>query len=132
VGEVGISSAIVVGLSLITSPTRFKVVKGFIEKLTLKEISERYGIKYKYVVRLANDMCKKGLLTKAKLFINSIYVPTPQLVRGFKVACLELYHRTSKLPEKERDNYLSKYGITYNELLRLVGRKVGEGGGRYG
>jgi hypothetical protein len=116
-------SALAVGLSLLTSPSRFKVVKGLIEKLTLKEISAKYGIGYRYVVRLVSDMHRKGLLTRVKLFRNSIYIPNPQLVEGFKAACLELYSRASKLPESEKSSYLGRYGLTYEELLRLVGKE---------
>jgi hypothetical protein len=118
-----IHSALAVGLSLLTSPSRFKVVKGLIEKLTLKEISAKYGIGYKYVVRLANDLHRKGFLTRAKLFRNTIYIPNPQLVDGFKIACVELYGRASKLPESERSKYLGRYGLTYEELLRLAGKE---------
>jgi hypothetical protein len=118
-----IHSALAVGLSLLTSPSRFKIVKGLVEKLTLKEISAKYGIKYKYVVRLANDLHRKGFLTRAKLFRNTIYIPNPQLVDGFKLACVELYGRASKLPESERSKYLGRYGLTYEELLRLAGKE---------
>ena len=116
-------NALAVGLSLLTSPSRFKLVKGLIEKLTLKEISAKYGIGYKYVVRLANDLHRKGLLTRAKLFRNTIYIPNPLLVDGFEIACVELYGRASKLPESERSKYLSRYGLTYEELLKLVGKE---------
>jgi hypothetical protein len=130
-GEIGgtvmsqenIHSALAVGLSLLTSPSRFKIVKGLVEKLTLKEISAKYGIKYKYAVRLANDLHRKGFLTRAKLFRNTIYIPNPHLVDGFKLACVELYGRASKLPESERSKYLGRYGLTYEELLRLAGKE---------
>jgi hypothetical protein len=123
-------STLGIGLSLLASPSRFKVVKGLIEKLTLKEISAKYGIGYKYVVRLANDLHRKGFLTRAKPFRNTIYIPNPQLVDGFKIACVELYGRASKLPESERSKYLGRYGLTYEELLRLAGKGevVVEGG----
>jgi hypothetical protein len=130
-GEIGgpdmdsenLHSALAVGLSLLTSPSRFKVVKGLVEKLTLKEISAKYGIGYRYVVRLATDLHRKGFLTRVKLFRNSIYIPNPQLVEGFKAACLELYSRASKLPESEKSSYLGRYGLTYEELLRLAGKE---------
>jgi len=124
VGEAGVSNPLIVGLSLITNPTRFRLVKGFVERLTLKEASAKYGIRYKYAVRLAGDLSKRGLLTRAKLFRYSVYVPTPLLAKAFKVACLELYRRASQLPEGSRDSYLARYGITYREVVELA--RVGE------
>ena len=103
---------------MITCPTRFRLVKGFMERLTLKEASARYGIKYKYAARLASGLVRKGLLTRAKLFRYSVYVPTPLLVKAFRVACAELYRRSSQLPEEERDRYLARYGLTYREVAR--------------
>jgi hypothetical protein len=106
-----------IGLSLIHSPSRFKVVKGVLESLSLKEISSKYGIKYRYVSKLCVDMVRKGLLERTKLFRNSVYIPTPKLVGAFKYACRELYVKVSGLPEVEANNFLSRYGFTLEELL---------------
>ena len=119
-------SPIVIGISLVASPTKFKLVKGLIERLTLKEISDMYGIKYKYLVRLANDLVKKGLVSKSRLFRNSVYIPIPDLVKGFRISCIELYRRTSKLNDSERVKYLKMYGITFEELMKIVKKDVVE------
>jgi hypothetical protein len=108
------------GVELIRNPTRFKVVKGVIEGLTLKEISSKYGIKYRYLSRLCLDMSRKGLFMRSKLFKNVVYIPTPKVVGAFKYACKELYARMLRLEGSERVKFLNMYGFTYEELVKQV------------
>jgi hypothetical protein len=108
------------GVELIRNPTRFKVVKGVIEGLTLKEISSKYGIKYKYLSRLCLDMSRKGLFMRSKLFKNVVYIPTPKVFGAFKYACKELYARVLRLEGSERVKFLNMYGFTYEELVEQV------------
>jgi hypothetical protein len=118
---------LIIGLALVHSPIRFKIVKGLLERLSIKEISEKYKINYVYLVKVLNKMTRKGLLIRARLFKNTIYIPKPEVSKAFKIALKELYIKTSKMDPSQRDSFLKNYSLTYKDLVKTLGLEEKEG-----
>lgn len=111
------TKGILVGLSLLRQPTKFKVVRGIIEKRPLPEISRVYGIHYNYVQRVINKLVKEGLAVKAKVLGKVVVLPTPALRLGFKIALYELYQRA------KRGSDISSYGVTLEALAKMFAKQ---------
>jgi len=108
-------------LALVHSPIRFKIVKGLLERLSIKEISEKYKINYGYLVKVLNKMSRKGLLIRSRIFKNTIYIPKPEVSKAFHIALKELYVKVSKMDPSQRDSFLKNYSLTYKDLVRTLG-----------
>ena len=108
-------------MALVHSPTRFKIVKGLLERLSIKEISEKYKISYSYLDKVLNKMNKKGLLIRARIFKNTIYIPKPEVSKAFHIALKELYAKASKMDPSQRDSFLKNYSLTYKDLVKTLG-----------
>ena len=111
----------IIGLALVHSPIRFKIIKGLLERLSIKEISEKYKINYGYLVKVLNKMSRKGLLIRARLFKNTIYIPKPEVSKAFHIALKELYVKVSKMDPSQRDSFLKNYSLTYKDLVKTLG-----------
>ena len=107
-------------MALVHSPIRFKIIKGLLEKLTIKEISEKYKISYPYLVKVLNKMNRKGLLIRSRIFKNTIYIPKPEVSKAFHIALKELYVKASKIDPSQRDSFLKNYSLTYKDLLKAL------------
>ena len=108
-------------MALVHSPIRFKIVKGLLERLSIKEISEKYKINYGYLVKVLNKMSRKGLLIRSRIFKNTIYIPKPEVSKAFHIALKELYVKVSKMDPSQRDSFLKNYSLTYKDLVRTLG-----------